>query len=149
MKSKNTSRLLRRISLFLIVVIGLLFIVLGIPRVYYNLTHWPKIESSGPIVAFADYQFTKCRKLSEAEVFAGLQIPESEWPLEIKRLSPIFVELNSNGLDIVLHTGGVFRGNTGFWILRETQSVSVLNIQNGDVVRTTDFPRIIKYDLKY
>jgi hypothetical protein len=110
---------------------------LGMLRVHYRLTHWPALIHPEAIVEFADHEFKRddCDR----------EIPFEQWPEEIQRLSPGRVRVTPEGLDIVLHAGGAFRGNTGFWVLREGQDIP--DPRPRDVIVKSGIRRIVKYDL--
>lgn len=108
-------------------------ILLMYPIFHVSRMNWPKIKNY-------DQLFFEAKILTERNA-PGL-VNNDDWPQSIRAISPRFVRVDSDRVDIIISTGGINPG-WGFYIF--TGSVLDLQrVQNPNSIPTAH-PRIYRY----
>ena len=128
-----------KLSLRLLISVPVILLLLGVtillvyPIFHASRMSWPKIK---------DYE----RLFSEATVLTQLNTPglvkNEDWPQSIREISPRFVRVDSDLVEIIISTGGINPG-WGFQIFTGS-GLSLKRVQNPNFTPTVH-PRIYRY----
>ena len=127
-----TKRSLLLIGVPIVVLLLAAAILLLYPILHYSRISWPDIQ---------DYD----RLFSEAISLSGQYAPglvnNDEWPQSIRSISPRFVQVDSDRVEIIISTGGINPG-WGFYIFTES-NFELQRVQNPNLIPTVH-PRIFR-----
>jgi hypothetical protein len=128
--TKRSLRLL--IGVPIVVLLLTAAILLLYPILHYSRISWPDIQ---------DYD----RLFSEATILAGQNEPghinNDQWTQSIRSISPRFVQVDSDRVEIIISTGGINPG-WGFYIFTES-NFELQPVQNPNLIPTVH-PRIFR-----
>lgn len=126
-------------SLRLLISVPIVLLLLGVtillvyPIFHVSRMNWPKIENY-------DQLFSEAKILTERNT-PGL-VNNDDWPQSIRAISPRFVRVDSDRVEIIISTGGINPG-WGFYIFTGS-NFDLQRVHNPNSIPTAH-PRIYQY----